>query len=244
MTLIAAFRCRDGAILGSDSQDTRGERGRRLARPTQKVCEARPGFMLAWAGPRDVAQGFMLRLARADDLSPAADRLEIKARLHTILAALRTDASVEGRSDHVELLVAWWSRAEEEPVALHIFSGGAGEWVDSWAFGGTRLGVEKASFAVAALRHVDPATLVLEQAKVVALKILRDTIATAAEGIGGPPQMATIQRDGAQLANRADMRELDDAVDLWEAQCAELLTGVAPPPSASGTPDRGVGSPR
>jgi hypothetical protein len=243
MTLIAAFRCRDGLILGSDSQDTRGEPGRRLARPTQKVHEARPGFMLAWAGHRDVAQGFTLRLARAQNLSPEVDRLEIKARLHTILAELRADTSVDGRSDHVELLVAWWSRTEEEPVALHIFSGGAGEWVDSWAFGGTRLGIERASFAIGALRHVDPTTLALEQAKVVALKVLRDTIATAADGIGGPVQMATIQREGPRLVERGDMLELDDAVDLWEAQCAELLTSLASPPSG-GTPDRGVGPPR
>jgi hypothetical protein len=244
MTLIAAFRCRDGLILGSDSQETRGAMGRRLARSTQKVYLLPPGFLLAWAGPQDVAQGFILRLARAKGLSPSTDRLDIKTRLHTILAELREDPSIEERSDHVELLIAWWSQADEKPVALHIFSGGAGEWVGAWEFGGTRLGVERASFAIGGMRHLDPATLVLEHAKIVALKVLRDTIETAAEGIGGRVQMGTIQESGPQLVEEADMLGLYDAVDLWESQCAELLTGAALPPSASDTPDRGVGSPR
>jgi 20S proteasome alpha/beta subunit len=74
MTLIAAFRCRDGLILGSDSQETRGAEGRRLARSTQKVYLLNHGFLLAWAGSQDVAQGFILRLARAKGLSPSADR--------------------------------------------------------------------------------------------------------------------------------------------------------------------------
>ena len=69
MTLIAALRCRDGVIVGSDSQETRGARGRRIARLAQKVYEPRPGFLLAWAGTQDVAQSFGLHL-RDEELSP------------------------------------------------------------------------------------------------------------------------------------------------------------------------------
>src|ERR1700720_4464507 len=139
MTLIAALRCRDGVVLASDSQQTRGAGGRRLARPAHKVYEARRGFLLAAAGAQDAAQGFALRLARAAGLSPSVDRLEIKARLHAILDEVRADPSVEGRSDYVEFLIAWWSRTEGKPLALHLLSGGAGEWVEAWAFGGTQL---------------------------------------------------------------------------------------------------------
>lgn len=69
MTLIAALLCSDGLILGSDSQETRGARGHRLARSTQKVYEPRPGFLLAWAGPQDVAQA-----------SPCASRAQSASR--------------------------------------------------------------------------------------------------------------------------------------------------------------------
>ena len=154
MTLIAAFRHRDGLILGSDSQETRGELGRRLARPTQKVYVPCRGFLLAWAGPQNVAQGFALRLARTR-ISPSADRLDIEGRLKTILADLRKDESIKERSDVIELFLAWWSRPENKPLALRLFSGGATEWVDSWAFAGAKIGVENASFAMGALRYLD-----------------------------------------------------------------------------------------
>ncbi len=243
MTLIVALRCRDGVILGSDSQATRGTRGHRHARPTQKVYEARPGFLLAWAGAQDVAQSFALRLARAEDLSSADDRLQIKASLHQIQRDVRADSSIEDRSDHLELLIAWWCGHESKPVALHLLSGGRGEWVETWAFGGIERGIDNASFAVGAMRHINPARLSLEQAKIVGLKVLRDTIATNVEGIGGAVQMGTVQDGGVHVVNETERRGLDDTTDLWEAQCAELLTGVGESPSASATSDRGVRPP-
>ncbi|HST56080.1 MAG TPA: hypothetical protein VLJ42_09335 [Solirubrobacteraceae bacterium] len=243
MTLIAALRCRDGVVLSSDSQETRGAQGRRLARPTQKLYEPRPGFLLAWAGAQDVAQTFALHLARADGLSPTADRLDIKAQLHAILKNLRDDPSIEGRSDHVEFLIAWWSRQETKAIALHLLSGGGGEWVGTWALGGMPHGVEGAGFGIGAMRYINPGELNLEQAKIVALKVLRDTIETHVEGIGGLVQMGIVQQSGVQLIERADMRGLHDTVDLWEAQCAELLPGSTEPPSASATLDRGVRPP-
>jgi len=199
--------------------------------------------LLAAAGAQDAAQGFALRLARASGLSPGVDRLETKARLHAILDEVRTDPSVEGRSDYVEFLIAWWSRTEAKPIALHLLSGGAGEWVEAWAFGGTPLGVESASFAMSAMRYIDPGELKLEQAKVVALKVVRDTIETGVEGIGGRVQMGAVLKGEVQSIADADMRVLHDTVDLWEAQCAELLIGTTEPPSASDTPDRGVRPP-
>jgi hypothetical protein len=243
MTLIAAVRCRDGVILGSDSQETRGERGRRLARSTRKVFEPRPGFLLAWAGAQDVAQGFALRFERARGISPDADRLDIKDRLHAILADVRKDPSVEGRSDNIEFLIAWWSRPENKPVALHLLSGGTGVWVSDWEFGGARLGVERANFAVGSMRFVDPGALTLEQAKIVTLKMLRDTIETSVEGIGGRVQMGVVREDGLEVIEKADMRGLQDTVDLWESQCIELLLGSTASPSGSKTPDRGVRPP-
>lgn len=243
MTLIAALRCRDGVIVGSDSHETRGVGPRRLARPTQKVYEPRPGFLLAWAGAQDAAQSFALRLARARELSPDSDRLDIRARLHAILADVRGDPGIEGRSDHVEFLIAWWSRNESKPVALHLLSGGAAEWVEHWAFGGIQLGIDSASFAVGTMRYIDPEDLTLEQAKIVALKVLRDTIETSVEGIGGRVHMGTVEERDVQVIKQVDMRGLHDTVDLWEAQCAEILLGTNEPPSTSATPDRGVRPP-
>lgn len=104
MTLIAAFRCRDGVILCSDSQQTRGASGRRLARKARKIYAPRSDLILSAAGAQDVAQEFALRLQRARGISSTADRLQVKARLQALLDALRQDPHLAGRSDHVEFL--------------------------------------------------------------------------------------------------------------------------------------------
>jgi hypothetical protein len=225
VTLIAALRCREGVVVCSDSLQTRGARGRRLARSARKVYEPRHGWLLATAGAQDVAQEFALRLQRTHGLAPDADRLELKSQLQALLRGLREDPGIEGRSDHVELLLAWWPSDAHQPVALHLFSAGAAEWVDGWAFGGTALGIEIASFAVSTMRYLDPARLTLEQARMVAMKILRDTIETGVEGIGGDVQLATLGRGGVDVIGATDVRRLHDAVDLWERRCAELLRG-------------------
>jgi 20S proteasome alpha/beta subunit len=242
MTLIAAVRCADAVILGSDSRQTRGATGRRLARPAQKVYEPRKGVLLAAAGAQDVAQEFALRMQRARGVSPNADRLAMKSRLQQILAELRKDSTIEERSDYVEFLIAWRPHKARKPVALHVFSGRAAEWVDGWAFGGAKLAAEIADFAVSTMRYVKPAELTLDQAKVVVLKVLRDTIEACGESVGGAVQLGVVERRGVLLVEQADMRVLHDAVDLWETRSAALLLGAAPP-SASDTPDRGVRPP-
>ncbi|HUA74015.1 MAG TPA: hypothetical protein VL988_04585 [Solirubrobacteraceae bacterium] len=185
-------------------------------------------MLIAAAGAQDVAQQFALQLRRASDISPEADRLELKSRLQALLGSLREDPGIEGRSDHVEFLLAWWSRREHKPVALHLLSGGAGEWVDGWAFGGIQFGIEIASFAVGTMRYLEPDRLSLRQAEVVALKVLRDTIEVGVEGIAGSAQLSTIASDGVRRFVGAEMRRLQRAVDLWEARCAELLVEADP----------------
>jgi hypothetical protein len=223
MTLIVALRCGDGVILGSDSQETRGMPGRRMGGRTRKVYVAREGFLLGWAGAQDVAQAFVLALRRASGLSARDDRLEVRRRLHGILAELRSDPGIEGRSDHLEMFVAWWAKQENRPVALHMFSGGATEWVSGWAFGGVALGVERASFATSGLGYADPGGVGLEAGKILAVKVIRDTIEATVEGVGGGVQMGVLRERGPRLLNERDLRGLHDAVDLWEARCRELL---------------------
>ncbi len=210
-------------MLCSDSQQMRGEQGRRLARSARKVYEPRQGLLIAAAGFQDIAQEFSLRVQRSRDLELDADRLELKSQFQALLRALREDSDIEGRSNHVEFLLAWWPRRGRDPVALHLFSAGAAEWVEGWAFAGLRLGTEIASFATSTMRYLDPATLTLEQAKLLALKVLRDTIETSVEGIGGRVQMGAVGRRGVGVIEGADMAGLHDAVDLWETRCAELL---------------------
>jgi hypothetical protein len=213
--------------LCSDSQQTRGEGDRRLGRPARKLYEPRRGVLIAVAGAQDVAQEYALRLQRAADFSPGDDRLQLKSRLQALLRSLREDPGIDGRSDYVEFLVAWWSAPEQKPVALRLLTGGAVEWVEGWSFGGARLGIDIASFAVGTMRHLEPNRLSLRQAEVVALKVLRDTIETGIEGIAGNVQLSTVALGGVCHRTGAELRTLERAVDLWEARCAELLADEA-----------------
>ncbi|HTA05369.1 MAG TPA: hypothetical protein VK774_03310 [Solirubrobacteraceae bacterium] len=225
MTLIAALRCREGVVLCSDSQQTRGGGGRRLAQFARKVYEPQRGLLIAAAGSQDVAQEFSLRVQRSRDLTLDVDRLELKSQFQGLLRALREDPGIEERSDHVEFLLGWWPRQARNPVALHLLSAGAAEWVEGWAFAGLPLGTEIASFATSTMRFFDPATLTLGQAKLLALKVLRDTIEAGVEGIGGDVQMGAVGRHGVGVIEGADMAGLHDAVNLWETRCAGLLPG-------------------
>ncbi|HEY1451740.1 MAG TPA: hypothetical protein VGF47_12375 [Solirubrobacteraceae bacterium] len=187
------------------------------------MYEPRRGLLIAAAGVQDVAQEFSLRVQRSRDLTLDVDRLELKSQFQELLRALREDPGIEGRSDHVEFLLAWWPRRARDPVALHLLSAGAAEWVEGWAFAGLPLATEIASFATSTMRYLDPATLTLEQAQLLALKVLRDTLETGVEGIGGGVQMGAVGRRGVGVIDAAEMAGLHDAVNLWETRCAQLL---------------------
>ena len=89
-------------------------------------------------------------------------------------------------------------------------------WVSDWEFGGSSLGVERASFAVGAMRYVDPGSLTLEQAKIVALKMLRNTIETGVEGIGGRVQMGVVREHcGQAISNLKRERGPNRSLDVW-----------------------------
>jgi hypothetical protein len=185
-------------------------------------------LLIAAAGSQDVAQEFSLRVQRSRDLTLDIDRLELKSQFQGLLRALREDPGIEDRSDHVEFLLAWWPRHASHPVALHLLSAGAAEWVEGWMFAGLPLGTEIASFATSTMRYLDPAELTLEQAKLLALKVLRDAIETGVEGIGGGVQMGAVAKHGAGVIEATDMTWLHYAADAWEKRCAELLRGTVP----------------
>jgi hypothetical protein len=67
----------------------------------------------------------------------------------------------------------------------------------------------------------DAAQRFAQQAKILALKVLRDTIETNVER-HRRCAMGTVLASGVDLVKEADRRGLRHTVDLWEAQWAEL----------------------
>lgn len=243
MTLIGALRCQDGTILASDSRQSRGAPGNRVARSMQKVMKPRPGFVLAAAGPQDVTQELALRIQRSD-ITTNVDRLAIKRQLIALLNEITKTDGLEGASDHIEFILAWWSKPDKKPVALHVYSGGRAEFVEGWAFGGVLKGVDGANFVANSLNYVsDPSELTVESAKALLLKVMRDTIESTVDEIGGAVQMGVVEKGHADLVNEAGLRIVTDALGLWESQSAELLVG-GKTPAEGDTPDRGVRPPQ
>lgn len=236
MTLIAALRCPDGVVFASDSRETRGPAATRVARNVTKIYSPRAGFLLGWAGFANVAQALALAIGRADGLSPSLDRVEIKARLEELIAEIRA----AGETDMGEWIVAWWSEPDRAPVALQLFSTRKGQWIETWGYVGDSRPQDIAQIASEVVRFVPIASVTLEQAKVLALKVMRDTIHVGVESIGGDVQIGAVTEQGVEIVTGADLRALSDTLNVWEEQAAALLPGAIGVPAQTTTRDRGV----
>jgi 20S proteasome alpha/beta subunit len=236
MTLISALRCREGVVLTSDSREASGEDKGSVGGSVQKIYEPRSGFLVAWAGYKYVAQAFALAMRDADGLSSELNRVEIERRLVALLKQLRAD----GKTDLAEWIIAWWSVPEDAPLALQLFSSGTSQWVEEWDRCGSAEPRRVSRIVSETLAFVPRKTLSVEQAKMLALKIMRDTIHINPGSIAGPPQLGAVTRSGIEIATPQDLEYLTDALGTWEEQAAGLLPGAVPVPAQSKTPDRGV----
>lgn len=239
MTLLSTLRCAEGAIITTDSRETSGTSGGRVAQDVTKLWTPRPGFLFAWAGFENVTQAFALAVQREKGLTPSVDRLEIEKRFLNLLKQIRE----AGKTDYAEWLIAWWSVPDSMPVALRLTSTGTTVWTEGWQHAGDERPINIARQITGSLRFVPRETLTVEQAKVLALKVMRDTIHVGVESIGGEPQIGAVTRKGVEIVTGADLRGLHDTLDVWEVQCAELLPGGVKVPSESTTPDPGIRPP-
>lgn len=239
MTVISGLRCPKGVVLTADSRETRGAAERRVAKSVEKIYSPRAGFVIAWAGWQSVAQAFALAMGRDQQLNTSLDRLHVKRRLEALVKQIRE----EGETDAAEWLIAWWSTTERKAVALQLYTNRPGQWVSDWTFGGDPRAIDVATIVSQTLSHVPRETLTMEQAKILALKVIRDTILVGVDTIGGDPQVGTVTSTGTEVLSRAQLKGLDDTLDVWEAQVAELLPGAVKVPAESDTPDRGVRPP-
>lgn len=128
-------------------------------------------------------------------------------------------------------------------MALQLFSSGSSQWIEDWGFGGDSRPQEIANIVSQTLRFVPREALTLEQAKLLALKVMRDTIHIGVESIGGAVQLAAVSRGTVEILAGARLEAMHDTLDVWEEQAAALLPGIVAVPAASATVDRGVRPP-
>jgi hypothetical protein len=176
-----------------------------------------------------------LRLARSKVAAVAKERF----------AHIRNDRDVEHRSDLNEFMLGWYCEAERKPVGLHLPSQGSAVWVEQWQYAGNPTAVSTVRVVEAAISYVVTEYLAEEQLALVALKVLRDSIAAApaTAGIGGEVQLATITAAGVRVLAPAELRAGNDALDVWQERCAELLPGASARYAAEDEVDRGLRPP-
>jgi hypothetical protein len=211
---------------------------------TRKLFVPQRDLVLAWAGYKDVAQALHLSLSESPlDLSQPRSKIAKDARER--FRVIRSDPDIEHRSDVNEFLLGWFSKAESNAVALHLMTQGHFEWVERWKFAGSPSGVGAANAAQACVNYISTENLGVEELALVALKVLRDTIAVAPAGalVGDGPQLATISAEGVHILTDTDLRGANDTLDLWEQQSADLLVGSAEVSEEHQQVDRGLGPP-
>jgi hypothetical protein len=240
VTILAAVRGRDALVIGADSEERSGHTRRRT---TKLVCP-QTGLVIAWAGYKDVAQAMVLSL-QEDPLDLALPRSQVAIAAKERFRRIRNDPDVEHRSDMNELMLGWFCESEQKPVGLHLPSQGSALWVEHWQYAGSPSAVTTARVVEAAVSYVFTESLGAEQLSMVVLKILRDTVEAApvSAGIGGDVQLAAITAHEARVLASAELRAANDALDVWQERCAELLPGATGRPVPGAKTDRGLGPP-
>ena len=236
MTLLIARRCTNGVVLVTDSRMTIDGQGKSSSQRVTKVYKVKDDFLLAWSGSQSISQAFALRFQESD-ISTTQSRLEIEKKCRAIIQELKAAGYGD---DYGEWLLAWWSVPDEIPVLLHLLSERPGEWVEDWKFAGNQDVTRTARLLSTGLRFFPRSALTLEPAKVLALKVMRDTLEVGHPTIGGEAQLGTVSKIGVRVPAGTDLQAVHDTLDALESQWAEALVGDTQVPADTTTPDAGV----
>jgi hypothetical protein len=212
-----------------------------MRRDTRKLLQPQQDLVLAWAGFKDVAQAMALSL-QEQPLDLSLPRSKVAQAARERFRQVREDRDVEHRSDANEFILSWFCRAELKPVALHLLGQGAAVWVEQWQYAGNPSAVATARTVEAAVAYLEVDDLEAPQLSLIALKVLRDAIVAAppSASIGGKVKLATVTAGGVHILEVDEIRAGNDALDVWQERCAELLPGAGGPPASAGQIDRGL----
>lgn len=247
MTLVLALRCREGAVLAADDQLTyRAPRGR-VARttPVTKLLHTR-GIAWGWGGDQDAQQRFATQMYEEERGFTSRDtRTTIQDRIE---AAARTSQGKLEAGSAVELLFAWWSQQFSKPLILKLNAMGASVrsvFVDDLhnvEMVGSPEPIRLAAFALRTLGFGDFRDVGMEEAKVVAFKIISD-VSAFTDDVGQPAFMIGITKDGIGELDTQDVQAVASSADVWTTSLrATLAQEASPEPSA--TRDTGVRPPQ
>lgn len=224
MTLILSVPTTEGIVFASDGQLTRGD----VRSTAKKLFSLNPHC--AWAGSGELAliQRVKEEIDQLNVNEPLAllrDHLAGKIK-HCVESLLNLDFRTPFfRADHHALLSLHpgdfvFVENRQGPKILHILSNGTPEWVEQPYASGSG-----ASFAYALLRKYEGVTLNLNQASLLAFKVIEEAIEVGAYGLGPPIDVWHILPEGIQPLSNGKIAALADASKTVRTGEIRLLLG-------------------
>ena len=241
MTLIVAVGCTDGVVLASDSATTDTETGTK--QPSQKIRQVRQ-LPILWGGSGDV--GLLQKIE--ESLTGADLAMHSVKRVRQDLKKLTASELAESRQFHVPYPQPPF---HQPPVAVLLFAfilqgrgwileierDGRDTMYDEGLGSFAAIGSGK-PWAQAAFRPHLGSQRALDEGKLLAYKVVDDSIMLAAGGLAHPIHMYTISLDGIVAeVEHPELKALADACELVrEAERSALKSGLTPQPEVMESP--------
>lgn len=219
MTVVLATVCRDGVVLGSDSQIT--DKGRGMTYPAEKLHPL--GELAAWGGCgarsvlTDVERCFndhSAAILEAPDIGRALQEQVIPILRHhyeTFIPDVPGEES--GGTPSAYVMAAGWR--DGEPWIVEITpSGMIGHYADI-GFHAIGSGAPMAQQAGSLLSHFHFAKRSLRFGSAAVLRVLQALDLTS-PSVGEPFSLCRIDADGAHHLSDEDIEQVNDDVRRWE----------------------------
>ncbi|MBW3097029.1 proteasome protein [Pseudohoeflea coraliihabitans] len=219
MTVVLATVCRDGVVLGSDSQIT--DKGRGMTYPAEKLHPL--GELAAWGGSgarsvlTDVERSFNANSAailEAPDIGRALQEQVLPILRHhydTFIPDVPGDEG--GGTPSAYVMAAGWR--DGEPWILEITpSGMIGHYADI-GFHAIGSGAPMAQQASSLLSHFHLAERSLRFGCAAVLRVLRALDLTSPH-VGEPFSLCRIDAEGAHHLSDEKIEEVGDVIRRWE----------------------------
>lgn len=234
MTLVLAIPCSDGVVLASDGQITMGN----VRAVGQKLY--RLNNYCAWGASGELAliQRVQQAISSLDDrhLSEFSDILANIIR-NCVLNLIQLDFRTQFFQNNPDALLqlhqgdfVFVDSRQPQYRILHITSYGTPEWIDRPFASGNG-----AMFAYALLQKYQGMEMVLQQANILAFKVIEEAIDVGSYGLGMPINIWNVKPSNVQELSENQLAAVADAAtQLREAEIQLLFGG----PSTGGRIDR------
>ena len=231
MTLIIALPVRDGAVMAADSQITMGAvrtSGRKLYHLSDSVVWAASGEVALFQRvgerlgelPRGLQEG---RPRIAEAVKQGVTEL-LQEDFRTPFFQSNPDILLNLHPG--DFIFAECPKENQRPRILHVAITGTAEWITEHAFATGNGDL----FAYALLRKVDLTQLSVEEAKLLAVKVIEEAIEVGSYGLGPPIQMLQLTTEGVEEVPEAEIAGLSDiARSVREQEHLLLASAVLPP---------------